>query len=81
MFKGEYFIPAKPASAWLLPILKDVWNYSENKKGSGTNGRNIIRQGAIHVNGYAVTLEEVIDFPVLSVVIYPKSKTRKITIF
>lgn len=81
MNRGECFTPNITASQWLIPLLRGVWNYSENKKGSGTNARNIIKCKAITVNGYSVTLDEVIDYPVLSVVIYPNSAKRKITIF
>jgi hypothetical protein len=39
-----------------------------------------VQQGGVLINGERVTENEVIDFPVFSIVFFPKSRDRKTTI-
>ena len=79
--KGECFTPNKTVSEWLIPVLKGIWNHSENKAGGSTFARNLIKQQAVRVNGFPVELNELVDFPVVSIVVFPKSASRRITLF
>lgn len=79
--KGEFFIPNKKASQWLLPLLKGVWNHAERKPCGSNAARNIILQKSVWINGFSVDLDEVVDFPVLSVVVFPKSPKNRVTLF
>lgn len=39
-----------------------------------------IEQGSLLINGERVSLKEEMDFPIISVVLHPKSKNRRITL-
>ena len=78
---AECFIPNKTVSDWLLPLLKGIWNHAENKAGGSNFARNLIKQQAVRINGFPVELNELVDFPVVSIVVFPKSATRRITLF
>jgi len=47
---------------------------------SGGELRRHIQQGAVLINGERITHTEEIDFPVFSLVFFPKSATRRTTI-
>ncbi len=79
--KGEFFVPNKTVTEWLVPLLKGIWNHSENKAGGSTFARNLIKQQSVRINGFAVELNEFVDFPVVSIVVFPKSASRRITLF
>jgi len=42
--------------------------------------RRHMKQGAILINGESITPEEEIDFPVFSLVFFPKSQNRRTTL-
>lgn len=50
------------------------------KKATNSELQRWIEQGAILFNGERVTKNELIDFPLISVVLFPKSETKKITL-
>lgn len=50
------------------------------KKATGSELQRWIEQGGILFNGERVSKNEEIDFPLISVVLFPKSPNRKITL-
>jgi len=74
-------LPMMPALQYLMPLVKGVWDHSSNKPASGSAVRRWISEGTIVVNGERVTADEMLDYPVFSVVVFPKSDRRRITLF
>lgn len=73
-------VPNLTVQEWLVPLVKGIWNKEENKPASTSAAKRWISGGAVHVNGAPITLGDFVDFPVFSVVIFPKSK-GKVTIW
>lgn len=74
-------LPMMPALQYLMPLVKGVWDHSNNKPASGSAVRRWISEGTIVVNGERVTADEMLDYPVFSIVVFPKSDRRRITLF
>ncbi|HWT40542.1 MAG TPA: hypothetical protein VN081_04745 [Dongiaceae bacterium] len=77
----KLLLPNMTASAWLFPMLKGIWNHDEGKPASGSAVRRWVAEGKVKVNGENVSPQELIDFPVYSVVLNPKSEKRRVTLF
>lgn len=54
----------------------------ENPKSPASNSelRRWIKNSAFHINGHAVSVDEVIDFPLHRVVLFPKNEKKRITL-
>lgn len=52
-----------------------------NKIASGSELRRWIEQNAVIVNGEKLSPKETMDFPIISVVLFPKSEIRRTTIW
>jgi hypothetical protein len=79
---SDAFIPNKTAYQWLLGLGKEgFWDAAENKPASNSTLRRFIEQGAIRFNGKVVKPNDMLDFPILSVVLFPKSDKQYTTIF
>jgi|JTFO01.1.fsa_nt_gb hypothetical protein len=68
---------------FLQEIIKDCCIMSMEKPCTIPSGSEIERwmqNGSIIINGERVTKDEILDFPLTSIVIFPKSKDRKITL-
>lgn len=50
------------------------------KVASGSELRRWIEQGSILINGERIKPDELLDFPMISVVMFPKSEKRRSTI-
>lgn len=75
-----FSLPNKKAIDFLLPIVRGMWNHGEKKKMSGTAARQLIKQrGQILIDGEPIDPEEMLDFPIWSIVVFPKS-IRRVTI-
>lgn len=72
-------IPMMKASEWLVPLVAGIWNHEESKPASKSAARRWIANGSVKINGESVTLDEIVDFPIFSIVVFPKS-IRKVTL-
>lgn len=80
----------KPLSAlqWLntlrpaLPLSVERAGDKSGPHSPMSNGelRRLLQQGGVLVNGERLSPEEPIDFPVFSLVFFPKSPTRRVTL-
>jgi hypothetical protein len=52
------------------------WNYDENKPASNSALRRWLEQGAILFNSERIMPLDLIDFPIYSLVMFPKGKRR-----
>lgn len=77
---SSLLFPNMPVEKWLIPICRGIWNHAENKPAGSAQVRRWIAAGAIHINNEPATPKEIIDFPVFSLVVFPKSK-KKITLW
>lgn len=77
----EFVLPNMPVGQYLMPLVKGVWNHAEKKPASGTAIRNWIKEGTIQINGEKADFSEVLDYPIFSIVIFPNSSSKRITIF
>lgn len=50
------------------------------KKASNSELQRMLEQGAVLINGERVDPKEEIDFPIFSVVLYPKSEKKRCTL-
>lgn len=78
---NKLILPNMLALQWLIPLIHGIWNDEEKKSVSNSAVRRWIDQGALQVNGEKVLSKEVVDFPVFSVVLFPKSDKKRITIW
>lgn len=79
---SEAFIPNKTVVQWLMGLgANGFWNQEEKKAASNTLLRRWIDQGVIRINGKVMKQNDMLDFPVLSVIIFPKSERLYSTIF
>jgi hypothetical protein len=69
-------LPNMKASEWLVPLVAGVWNREESKSASKSAARRWISNGSVKVNGESVSLDELINFPVFSIIVFPKSNRR-----
>lgn len=72
------------AKKWLIELNKSCQFVSRevpNKKASSSELQRWIEQGAILFNGERVKRDEVIDFPIISVVLFPKSERNRCTLY
>jgi L-alanine-DL-glutamate epimerase-like enolase superfamily enzyme len=71
------------AMQWLSSLRPALPMSSEQPCSPMSNGelRRLMRQGGVLVNGERIAPEEVIDFPVFSLVFFPASRARRTTIF
>lgn len=51
------------------------------KRASNSELQRWLDQGSILINGERVTRDELMDFPIISVVLHPKSDKRRCTLF
>lgn len=63
-----------------LNTLSPFWNAEENKPASNSVLRRWIEQSAILFNGERMKFDELIDFPLFSLVLFPKSSAKRITV-
>ena len=79
---NHFFIPNKAALDWLIGLGKEgFWDHSQKCAASNSTLRRFIEQGAIRFNGKIVKPNDMLDFPIFSVVLFPKSKTQYTTLF
>lgn len=79
---GDFFIPNVTALQWLLNLGKEgFWNVGEKKPASNSDLRRWVEQGAIRFNGKILKPNDMLDFPIISVVLFPKSDTQYTTLF
>lgn len=79
---SEAFIPNVTAYEWLMRQGKaGFWDTSEKKPASNSTLRRYIEQGAIRFNGKVVKPNDLLDFPILSVVVFPKSEKQYTTLY
>lgn len=78
---NEFVIPNVKARDWIMSISKGVWNHEENKVASNSALNRWLKQGAFQINGEAASPDEVLDFPVWSLVLFARSKTKRVTLF
>lgn len=79
---SDAFIPNKTAYEWLLGLGRvGFWDVAEKKPASNSTLRRFIEQGAIRFNGKVVKPNDMLDFPILSVVMFPKSETQYTTLY
>ena len=77
----EAFIPNITALEWFKRIGGNgFWNTEENKFASNSVLRRWIEQGAIRFNDKIVKPDTMLDFPILSLVLFPKSDTKRTTL-
>jgi hypothetical protein len=72
----QYLNSLRPA----LPLSPIKDDNGAHKQMSNSDLRRAMEQRSVLINGEQVTLNEEIDFPVFSVVFYPKSATKRATI-
>lgn len=78
----EAFIPNMTAYEWLRnlgPV--GFWDVSEKKAASNSTLRRFVEQGAIRFNGKVLKPNDKLDFPILSVVMFPKSDKQYTTLY
>lgn len=63
-----------------LNEMSKFWNHEEKKPASNSVLRRWIEQGAILFNGERMLPNENVDFPLFSVIIFPKSESKRITL-
>lgn len=79
---SDAFIPNVTAYEWLMRLGKmGFWDRAEKKAASNSTLRRWIEQGAIRFNGRIVKPNDVLDFPILSVVLFPKSESQYTTLY
>ena len=81
MTDAKQVIPMMLALQYLMPLVRGVWNHSDNKPASGSAVRRWIDEGSVKINGGRVTQKEMLDYPIYSIVVFPNSPTRKVTLF
>lgn len=70
------------ALQYLMPILKGKWDHSANQPGTGQSVRRWIKDKAVHINGFPFEdLNEIVDFPIFSLVLFPNNPRRKTTLW
>jgi hypothetical protein len=74
-------IPNRPALQHLMPLVKGIWNPAEKKPASGTAVRQWLANGTVVINGEKVDANEMLDFPIWSIVVFPNSDQRRVTIW
>lgn len=72
----QYLNSLRPA----LPLSETRDENGARKPMSGSELRRAIEQRSVLINTESVSVNEEIDFPVFSLVFYPKSATRRTTI-
>lgn len=78
----DAFIPNSTALEWLLRIgEKGFWDHAEKKPASRSLLRRWIEQGVIRFNGRILRPNDKLDFPILSVILFPKAPEKYITLF
>ncbi len=81
---SDAFIPNVTALELMLRLNAKpatFWDFAEKKAASNSAVRRWVEQGAVRFNGKILKPAQVIDFPVLSIVLFPKSDTQYITIW
>lgn len=79
---SDAFIPNVTALEWLLSIgEKGFWDHSEKKAASRSLLRRWVEQGIIRFNGKILKPNDMLDFPILSVVLFPKTPEKYTTLF
>jgi hypothetical protein len=68
----------------LILSLHEVCQFRSQERGPGPASkselRRIVDQNGFHVNGKAVNTKTELEFPITSVVLFPKSKTKRCTL-
>ena len=80
-------VKGKPPTAWqfLMRLNKVVCGFHSNegdrlKKASNSELKRWCQNSCLHLNGEAVKWDELIDFPVWSIVLFPKNEKQRTTI-
>ena len=55
------------------------WDQAEKKQGSNSFLRRLIQDGGIRFNGKILKPNDKLDFPIFSIVVFPKSEQRYTT--
>lgn len=77
---SDAFIPNVTALQWLISR-GPLWDSAEKKFASNSALRRWIDQGAVRFNGQILKATTMLDFPIISVMMYPKSDTQRITLY
>lgn len=78
---SEAVIPNITAWQYMQAIgAKGFWNQEEKKAASNSLLRRWLEQGVIRFNGKILKPNDVLDFPLISVIIFPKSDKLYTTI-
>lgn len=63
-----------------LNTMSSFWNHEEKKAASNSFLHRKIKEGSILFNGERMEPEELIDFPLFSLVMFPKSDAKRCTL-
>lgn len=77
----EAFIPNVTAFQWVKSQGGVFWDQSERKAASNSALRRFIEQGIFRFNGKILKPDTVLNFPVISVIMFPKSEVHYSTIW
>ena len=76
------FIPNKTMLEYIMSLGKEgFWNYSIDKPASNTTLRQMIDQGIFRINGKIIKQNAMLNFPILSIITFPKSEKLYTTLF
>lgn len=78
---ADAFVPNMTAFQWVKRQGSGFWDQSEKKVASNSALRRFIEQGIFRFNGKIVKPDTVLNFPVLSVIMFPKSDKQYSTIW
>jgi hypothetical protein len=74
-------IPNCTALALALRLAKGCWNPAEKKPASGSAVRRWLQEGSLVIDGERISPDEMLDYPIWSVVLFPKSNERRVTLW
>lgn len=63
-----------------LHSMSPFWSMEQNRNASNSEIRRWIEQGGITFNGEKMQPNETIDFPLFSLIMFPKSESRRCTL-
>lgn len=70
----DFVIPNVTALEWVKNLGGGFWDQNEKKPASNSALRRMIEQGAIRFNGRILQPNTVLNFPLISVIMFPKSE-------
>lgn len=77
----EAFIPNVTAFQWVKRLGPGFWDQSEKKPASNSALRRFIEQGIFRFNGKVLKPDTMLDFPLICVIMFPKSDLHYTTIW